>query len=193
RDLRAPEGGLYSAEDADSEGVEGRFSVWSLQEVTDTLGPELAPAAIDWYGVTAAGNFEGSNILHRPQRGDLLRPPAIERARRLLFERRAERVRPGLDDKVLTEWNAMFCSTLAEAAGATGRPDWREAASSVARWLPGSRRRSDGRWLRSWQGDQRSDDGEGGRGGNGSDGGRRGRAGHLAVAADYAWLVDAFT
>jgi uncharacterized protein YyaL (SSP411 family) len=172
RDLRAPEGGLYSAEDADSEGVEGRFYVWSLEEVTDVLGPELAPAAIDWYGVTAAGNFEGSNILHRPQRGDLLRPPAIEQARRLLYERRAGRVRPGLDDKVLTEWNAMFCATLAEAAGATGRADWKEEAVSVAEFLLRSLRRGDGRWLRSWQG---------------------GKAGHLAVAADYAWLTDAFT
>jgi len=172
RDLRAPEGGLYSAEDADSEGVEGRFYVWSLDEVTAVLGPELAPAAIDWYGVTVAGNFEGSNILHRPQRGDLLRPPAIERARHLLFEQRAGRVRPGLDDKVLTEWNAMFCSTLAEAAGATGRSDWRDEAVSIAEFLLRSLRRGDGRWLRSWQG---------------------GKAGHLAVAADYAWLVDAFT
>jgi len=172
RDLRAPEGGLYSAEDADSEGVEGRFYVWSLDEVTAVLGPELAPAAIDWYGITVAGNFDGSNILHRPQRGDLLRPPAIERARRLLFEQRAGRVRPGLDDKVLTEWNAMFCSTLAEAAGATGRSDWRDEAVSIAEFLLRSLRRGDGRWLRSWQG---------------------GKAGHLAVAADYAWLVDAFT
>jgi hypothetical protein len=172
RDLRAPEGGLYSAEDADSEGVEGRFYVWNLDEVTDILGPELAPAAIDWYGVTAAGNFEGSNILYRPQRGDLLRPPAIEQSRRLLLEHRARRVRPGLDDKVLTEWNAMFCSTLAEAAAASGRTDWRDAAVSVAEFLLRSLRRGDGRWLRSWQG---------------------GKADHLAVAADYAWLVDAFT
>src|SRR5438105_1740215 len=67
RDLRAPEGGLYSAEDADSEGVEGRFYVWSLDEVTAVLGPELAPAAIDWYGVTVAGNLECSNILSWPQ------------------------------------------------------------------------------------------------------------------------------
>jgi uncharacterized protein YyaL (SSP411 family) len=171
-DLRAPEGGLYSAEDADSEGVEGRFYVWSLQEVTEVLGAELAPAAADWYGVTAAGNFEGSNILHRPQRGDLLRPPVIEHARRLLCERRARRVRPGLDDKVLTEWNAMFCSTLAEAAGATGRADWMDEAVSVAQFLLRSLRRGDGRWLRSWQG---------------------GKAGHLAVAGDYAWLTDAFT
>ncbi len=172
RDLRAPGGGLYSAEDADSEGVEGRFYVWTVDEVTEVLGPELAPAAIDWYGITAAGNFEGSNILHRPERGDLLRPAAVERARRLLFEHRARRVRPGLDDKVLTEWNAMFCSTLAEAAAATGRSDWRDEAVSVAEFLLRSLRRSDGRWLRSWQG---------------------GKAGHLAVAADYAWLVDAFT
>src|SRR5262249_8918575 len=120
RDLRSPDGGLYSAEDADSEGVEGRFYVWSRDELTDVLGPELAPRPTRGYGATAAGNFEGSNILHRPRRGALLRPPDIDGARQLLFEHRARRPRPGLDDKVLTEWNAMFCSTLAEAAAASG-------------------------------------------------------------------------
>jgi uncharacterized protein YyaL (SSP411 family) len=169
RDLRSPEGGLYSAEDADSEGEEGKFYVWSHEEFM-----EVAPEAADWYGVTKGGNFEGDNILHRPVRGDLPRPPEIEAARARLFDVRGERVRPGLDDKVLTEWNAMFLSTLAEAAGATGRTDWLAAAIGLGNFLLASLRRSEnGRWLRSWQ----------------AGGGAR----HLAYAADYAWLVDGFT
>jgi hypothetical protein len=107
-------------------------------------------------------------------RGDLLRPEEIEEARQRLFDERLKRVRPGLDDKVLTEWNAMFLSSLAEAAGATGRSDWLDAAVSLGEFLLASLRRpSDGRWLRSWQ--------------------REGGARVLAYAADYAWLVDAFT
>ncbi|HEX2063501.1 MAG TPA: thioredoxin domain-containing protein [Acidimicrobiales bacterium] len=172
RDLRAPEGGFYSAEDADSEGEEGKFYVWRADELDAVLGPD-APAAAEWYGVTKSGNFEGANILHRPVRGDLLRPPPVEDARRRLFEARERRVRPGLDDKVLTEWNAMFVSALAEAAGATGRSDWLEAALAAATFLRDRLRRDDGRWLRSWQ----------------RDGGAR----HLAYAGDHAWLVDAFT
>src|SRR3954469_13671421 len=94
RDLGAPGGGFYSAEDADSEGVEVKFYVWSLDEVSAVGGQ----VAVDWYGVTAGGNFEGSTILTRPVRGDLLRPPEVEEARHRLFEHRATRVRPGLDD-----------------------------------------------------------------------------------------------
>ncbi|MFP5376761.1 MAG: thioredoxin domain-containing protein [Acidimicrobiia bacterium] len=169
RDLRAPEGGLYSAEDADSEGEEGRFYVWRHDELADVGGPE----AVAWYGATPAGNFEGANILHRPVRGDLLRPPEVEQARQRLFEVREKRVRPGLDDKVLTEWNAMFTSALAEAGAALGRPEWVASAVETAEFLLGSLRRADGRWLRSWQ----------------RDGGAR----HLAYAVDHAWLVDAFT
>jgi uncharacterized protein len=106
-------------------------------------------------------------------RGDLLRPPAVERARAALFAAREGRVRPGLDDKVLTEWNALFLATLAEAAAATAEPAWREAAVGIGEFLLRSLRRPDGRWLRSWQ----------------ADGGAR----HLAYAADHAALVDAFT
>jgi uncharacterized protein len=168
RDLRSPEGGLYSAEDADSEGEEGRFYVWRHDDVLAIGGPE----AVDWYGVTRAGNFEGSNILHRPVRRDLLRPPAVEQARRRLFDAREARVRPGLDDKCLTEWNAMFVSSLAEAASVLGRDDWLDAAMRTGEFLLSSLRREDGRWLRSWQ----------------RDGGAR----HLAYAVDHAWLVDAF-
>ena len=172
RDLAAHGGGFCSAEDADSEGVEGRFYVWSVDEVRDVCGPD-ADAAIEWWGVTAGGNFEGSSILHRPVRGDLLRPTEVERARAALFERRTTRVRPGLDDKVLTEWNALFLSTLAEAAAATGRADWLDAARSCGEFLVSSLRGRDGRWLRAWQ----------------ADAGAR----HLAFASDHAALVDAFT
>ncbi|HZU74726.1 MAG TPA: thioredoxin domain-containing protein [Acidimicrobiales bacterium] len=171
RDLRSPEGGLYSAEDADSEGEEGRFYVWHLDEVRRLLGPDLAPAAIEWYGMTEAGNFEGANILYRPSRGDLIRPAEIEKARTMLFEARSQRVRPGLDDKVITEWNAMFCASMAEAGAGAARSDWLEAAEQTAEFLLAELRRPDGRWLRSWQG---------------------GRSRHLAYASDYAWLMEAF-
>ena len=168
RELRQPEGGLSSAEDADSEGEEGKFYVWRLDEVLDVGGA----AAVEWYGVTKGGNFEGANILHRPVRGDLVRPPEVETARQRLFEAREKRPRPGLDDKVLTEWNAMFLAALAEAGAALGRDDWLAAAGDAADFLLSSLRRPDGRWLRSWQ--------------------REGGSRHLAYAVDYAWLVEAF-
>jgi uncharacterized protein YyaL (SSP411 family) len=172
RDLHHADGGFFSSEDADSEGVEGRFYVWSRQEIEELLG-DSAAEAIEWWGVTSGGNFEGANILYRPVRGDLTRSPAVEEARRTLFEAREKRVRPGLDDKVLTEWNALFIAALAEAGAATGRSDWLDDARRAADFLLENLRRPDGRWLRGWQG------------------GRQGRP--LAFAADYAAVVDAFT
>ncbi|HVW32016.1 MAG TPA: thioredoxin domain-containing protein [Acidimicrobiia bacterium] len=193
RDLRHPAGGFYSAEDADSEGEEGRFYVWSLDEFTEVatgagLSDAEATALAEWWGVSGAGNFEGHNILHvagltldktgGPGRGAA--PPAgLDRARVALFDRREKRVRPGLDDKVLTGWNGMFLQTLAEAAGALGRADWMEAARVNARFLLDELRRpGDGRLLRSWQGDAPADSG-----------GRRAR--HLGYAEDYAALLGA--
>ena len=171
--MRIAGAGFASAEDADSEGVEGRFYVWDRAEVVDVAGREVA----DWYGVSETGNWEGQNILTRPERGVLSRPEAVEAGRRALLERRNRRVRPGLDDKVLTEWNAMAIAALAECGRALERPDWTAEAEGVAEFLLRRLRRSDGRWLRSWQ--------------DGPDGGRTGR--HLAYAADHAWLVEAFT
>src|SRR4051812_6925931 len=169
RDLAAPGGAFFSAEDADSEGVEGKFYVWTLDEVAEVGGPE----AVAWYGVTAGGNFEGANILTRPVRGDLLRPPEVEAARARLFDRRATRIRPGLDDKVVTEWNAMMISVLAEAGAACDRTDWCDAAVAAAEFLLTRLRDDRGRWLRAWH----------------PEGGAR----HLAYAVDHAWLIDAFT
>jgi uncharacterized protein YyaL (SSP411 family) len=177
RDLGQPEGGLSSAEDADSPGPdghneEGRFSTWTPDEIRAVVGASAAEAVLEWYGVTQAGNFEGRTILHRPVRGDLLRPAAIEDARRRLFEAREHRPRPGLDDKVLTEWNALWVAALAEAGAATGHVEWVDAARRTALFLSTSLRGLDGRWKRSWQ----------------RDGGAR----HDALAADHAALVVAF-
>ncbi len=174
RDLRLPGGGLASAEDADSEGEEGLFYLWDEAELNELLGP-LAEAASRWWGVSPEGNFEGRNILHRPERGDLLRPPEVEQARSILFEARAGRVRPGLDDKVLTEWNAMMCATLAEAALATGDEQWRTAAEEIGRLLTSRLSRSDGRVLRSIP----PPDGSG-------------RSAVLGYSSDVAWMIEAY-
>ena len=172
RDLRHPDGGFLSAEDADSEGVEGKFYVWSEAEVREVCGVD-ADAAVSWYGMSENGNFEGANILHRPVRGDLSRPDDVERARQALFARREARVRPGLDDKVLTEWNGLMLATLADAAMAMGREDWMEAARTNGDFLCRTLQRADGRWLRSWQ----------------ANGGAR----TLGYAADHAAMVDGLT
>ena len=175
RDLRHPDGGFYSAEDADSEGVEGKFYAWSLAELAEVCGDD-ADAVAAFFGVTEAGNFQdphtgfSGNVLHAVDRV-ASRPEAVERAIPRLFARRATRVRPGLDDKVLLGWNALFLRALAEAAAALGRDDWMDAARTNARFLTSALRRPDGRLLRSWQ----------------ADGGAR----HLAYAEDHGALLEA--
>jgi len=186
RDLRQPAGGFSSAEDADSEGEEGRFYVWTPDQVLAALDgdADLADEAMAYWGVSPGGNFEGRTILNRlAHRGDLERPPRIEDARRRLFAARERRVRPGLDDKVLTEWNALMLAALAEAAAVTGRTDWLDAAVANGEFLLRELRSDGGRWLRSWQADDGPPASEA----------RSGRARHLAYAADHAALVDAFT
>ncbi len=177
--LRHSSGGFFSAEDADSLGSdghthEGAFYVWTPAEIRDVLGPDSAAAAIGWWEVTDEGNFEGATILARlAHRDDLIRPPAMDEARHRLFTARATRQRPGLDDKVLAEWNGLMLATLAEAAAATQRADWLAAAIANGEFLLESLRGSDGRWHRSWQ----------------ADGGAR----HDALSADHAALIDGFT
>ena len=181
RDLRHPGGGFYSAEDADSEGEEGLFYLWTPDQVRAALGPDEAPAAMEWWGVTEGGNFEGRTILNRLHaRGAIERPPLIQDCRLRLFDARGERVRPGLDDKVLTEWNGLMLASLAEAAAATGNRAWLEAAVANGEFLCSRLRSPEGRWLRSWQGTAGDPDDPG-------------RARHHAFAADHAALVDGFT
>ena len=134
RDLTHPLGGFFSAEDADSEGVEGKFYCWQLDEIEAVCGDD-APAAIRFFGVTRNGNFVdphtnfSGNILHAVDRTEE-RPDEVQRAAAALLGARELRVRPGLDDKVLLAWNALFTRTLAEAAAALDRDDWMRAAGA---------------------------------------------------------------
>src|SRR5918998_6367963 len=146
--MRAPEGGFFSALDADSEGEEGRFYVWSVEQLRAALeGEPDADEAIAWFGATERGNFEGANI---PVRG----PGEPERRgewRRRLYEVRAERVWPGLDDKRLTSWNALMIAALADAGAVLEREDYLEAARAAADFVLGELRDDGGRLLRTWK------------------------------------------
>jgi uncharacterized protein YyaL (SSP411 family) len=154
REMRGPEGGFYSALDADSEGEEGRYYVWEEAEVREVLGSR-AEAAISHYGITPEGNFDGRNVLHVPGGAEAERPRDIEDIRRALLTRRDERVRPGLDDKRLCSWNALVIGALAEAGAVLGRDDYLDAACGGARFVTESMRDGSGRLLRTWK------DGEG--------------------------------
>jgi uncharacterized protein len=148
REMRGPEGGFFSALDADSEGVEGKFYVWTLPELRDVLGPSLAEPAIAYFGATEQGNFEGrSNVLE----GRGPEPDSLPEIRRTLYEARSQRVRPGLDDKRLTSWNALMISALAQAGAALEREDYVQAAVGCAEFVLGELRDSDGRLLRTWK------------------------------------------
>ncbi len=147
REMRGPEGGFYSALDADSEGVEGKYYVWSVDELREVLG-EDADAAIEWFGAATHGNFEGANILTRGQ-GDP--PPNLDDIRRRLYAVRAERVWPGLDDKRLTGWNALMIAALAEAGAVLERGDYVDAAVGAAEFILRDLRDSGGRLLRTYK------------------------------------------
>jgi len=160
REMHGPEGGFYSALDADSEGEEGRFYVWTEDEARSALeGDGIASDEIErvlgYWGVSAAGNFEGSNVLHVPLGASAKPPPRLPDARRLLLAAREQRVRPALDDKRLTSWNALMISALADAGAAMGRSDYLDAASGAARFVLDELRDPEGRLLRTWK------DGEG--------------------------------
>ncbi len=140
RDMRDPTGVFYASEDADSEGEEGKFYVFYYDEVAAE-----APEALDYYGVTPDGNFEGANVLTAG--GD--EPP--EEARRKLFDFRAGRVRPGRDEKALTSWNGLAIGALAEAGMAFDRPDFLEAAEKAAGFFLDNVHDSSGRLLHSYK------------------------------------------
>ena len=155
-EMSHPDGGFYSAEDADSldqhgHSEEGAFYTWTPHEVTAVLGKDAA-IALEWWNISEPGNFEGRSIPHRiPQRGALQRTPEIESARHRLFHHRATRPRPGLDNKVLTEWNAMMLSSLCESISAFNRLDLIPVAEKNAQFLVSELRNTDGVWSRSWQ------------------------------------------
>ena len=169
REMRGPEGGFYSALDADSEGEEGRFYVWTPAELRELLG-EGAEEVAAFYGVSEAGNFEGRNILHLAAGADAEAPEGLAEARRALLEARSERVWPGLDDKRLASWNALAIAALAEAGAVLGREDYLEAARGCAEFVLGSLRDPDGRLLRTY---------------------KDGRAHLNAYLEDHAYLLEA--
>jgi uncharacterized protein YyaL (SSP411 family) len=151
REMRGPEGGFYSALDADSEGEEGRFYVWAPAQIEEVLGAEKAQPLIDFYGVSERGNFEGANILHLAGGAAAAAPAGLDEARQALYEARAKRVWPGLDDKRLTAWNALAIGALAEAGAVLGRRDYLEAAASCASFLLDDLRDEQGRLLRTYK------------------------------------------
>ncbi len=148
REMRGPEGGFYSALDADSEGVEGKFYAWTVAELRDVLGSPLAEEAIAYFGATERGNFEpGRNVLEA--RG--AEPERRSEIRRELYAARSGRVRPGLDDKRLTSWNALMISSLAQAGAVLERDDYTVAGSTCAEFVLSELRDADGRLLRTWK------------------------------------------
>ncbi|MCJ7486071.1 MAG: thioredoxin domain-containing protein, partial [Candidatus Aminicenantes bacterium] len=164
RDLASPEGGFYTAEDADSEGEEGKFYLWTMDELGDVLGPEEAKLAARIYGLEARGNFsepgrsrDGRNILHRGWTAEGPVPEAglapeeladlLEKIRQKLFLAREERVRPFKDTKVLADWNGLTIAALASVFRITGEDRYLRAAERAADFVLERMRAPDGRLL----------------------------------------------
>jgi uncharacterized protein YyaL (SSP411 family) len=186
RDMTSPEGGFYSAEDADSEGEEGKFYVWTEEEIRKVLEPADADFVIQLFRVEAEGNFSeeasgqktGANILHRSEPLGTLAGQMdlsldelkvrLERARSRLFEHREKRIHPYKDDKILTDWNGLMIAALSRGAFVFREPRYLEAAERAADFILENLRDSDGRLLHRY---------------------RNGRAGITAHAEDYAFLV----
>ena len=176
REMQDPQGGFFSSQDADSEGVEGKFFVWSWDELVELVGPVVATA----FGALPEGNWEATNVLWRPvslaglaaEEGRTAKEleAEVEDASAVLFAAREKRVRPGTDDKILTAWNAMAVSALAEAGRAFEVPAYIEEAVRCAEFLLTHLRDERGRVLRSW---------------------RDGVAGTAGYVDDYALLADA--
>ena len=163
REMTDPSGGFYSTQDADSEGEEGKFYVWTPAELRSVLAPDEAELVEALWGVSERGNFEGANILH------IARPPeevaaehdltatqlreVVDRTRRALYDIRARRVWPAKDDKVLAAWNGLLLRAMAEAGRALGRDDYRQAAIRSAGFIV-ENMVVDGHLRRSWRNGQ---------------------------------------
>jgi uncharacterized protein YyaL (SSP411 family) len=163
-EMRGPEGGFYSALDADSEGEEGRFYIWTPKEIRNVLAAATADPAnciefsaqgveslMRFWGVSDGGNFEGRNILHLAGGAGAPEPEGLAEARRALYEARAKRVWPGLDDKRLTSWNALMIAALAEAGAVLEREDYLEAARACADFVWDELRDPAGNLLRTYK------------------------------------------
>ena len=160
REMTSPEGAFYSTQDADSEGEEGKFFLWTAAEVQQALSPNDAELFQRYYDVTLEGNFEGKNILHvsyaapevaRTAGVDLQTlQDALARGRQTLFALREQRVKPGRDEKILTSWNGLMLCSFAEAARYLNRPDYLLVAERNAQFLLTGLRKN-GRVLRTYK------------------------------------------
>ena len=178
REMTHPEGGFFSTQDADSEGHEGKFFVWDIKEIQQTLGEKDAAIFSSYYNVTEAGNFEGKNIPNVTRsKEDVAKSVGISKAeletslqesRRKLFELRETRIKPDRDEKILTAWNGLMLASFAEAGVILNRPDYTQAARRNAEFVL-SNLRENGRLLRTW---------------------KDGRAKFNAYLEDYAFLSE---
>ncbi|MEZ4272257.1 MAG: thioredoxin domain-containing protein [Myxococcota bacterium] len=180
RDMTAPEGGFYSATDADSEGVEGKFFVWTPEEIVTVLGGERAEIFCDYYDIRPGGNWEGKSIPNtKIPLGEFARKRSVdegalreelENDRRSVFQARLQRVAPGLDDKILTSWNALMISAFVMGARLGGVDDL-QCAKAAGDFVWQHMRRQDGQLLRTY---------------------RAGKAHIAAYLEDYAYLCNAY-
>lgn len=160
REMTSPEGGFYSTQDADSEGVEGKFFVWGLADLKQLLGEADAARFATYYNVTGEGNFEGENILNITRQLTEVAAAegvsveefsaSVERSRKVLFEAREKRIKPARDEKVLTAWNGLMLASFAEGAAILNRSDYLAIAQRNARFVLDNLRR-DGLLLRTYK------------------------------------------
>lgn len=186
REMVSPEGGFYSTTDADSEGEEGKFFVWSVDELKEALAPitEDVPDAyevtVEYYGASSGGNFEGTNILNVSNEDEIVAKrlgitveelqEKLSAIKDRLYAVRTSRVYPGLDDKILTAWNGMMLASLAEAARVLGRDDYLVSAERAGDFLLENLRNEELRLYRTY---------------------KEGKAKLNAFLEDYANLIDA--
>jgi len=183
REMTSPQGAFYSTQDADSEGEEGKFYVWSKEEFDTVLGESLAHFAEDVWGITPSGNFEGHNILNRAQSDaeDSARlgmtieafRARLDEAKKKLLGVRKNRVWPGRDEKILTSWNGLMIAAFARAGAVLDRADYTKAAVAAAEFLMKHLRTPDGRLYHTSSAD--------------------GNAKITGLLEDYAYLAEALT
>ncbi|ODA41230.1 Thymidylate kinase [Desulfosporosinus sp. BG] len=180
RDMTSPEGGFYSAEDADAEGVEGKFHVWTPEEIETLLGKDTAAIYCAVYDITPEGNFEGKNIpnlllgnLEKIARDNSLDAAEVlqtlEKARQTLFAAREKRIHPHKDDKILTAWNGLMIAAFAKGAQVLGIPAYQKAAENATNFVLNHLKRDDGRLLARY---------------------REGHAAYLGYLDDYAFFIE---
>lgn len=170
RDMTSPEGGFYAAEDADSEGEEGKFYVWSVEEIKEILGETDGQFFCEYYGITPKGNFEGKNILNRIDREEdvQFQQNRIEPLRKKVFEEREKRIHPFKDDKILTSWNGLMIAAMSLGGRVLRKSEFTDAAERAAEFIIKKLVREDGRLLARY---------------------REGHADFPGYVDDYAFLV----